>query len=231
MRSWRKTSCAAGARGKARMRTLIVAARWTVIAAALVGPSLAARPVAAQTATSTIKSGPRGNVTLTGQLSAADAQAILFKAVGLPLPAGSAALPWGDVNGDGKVSAIDAQIVLSYLVGLPTTGFTVGQPLARVATLSQPARLAVLLGTTQQLTASTVDSAGQSLTDRPISWTSSDTTVVKVSSTGLITPVKNGTASISVMAEGLTVTSFTIIGPVSGSHCADTTSTVHTAAI
>src|SRR5438552_182620 len=119
---------------------------------------LLAAPAWAQTVTSPVKAGPRGDVTLDGTVSAADAQAILFSVVGLALPSGYAPLPWGDVNGDGKLGAVDAQIVLAYAAKLPTTGFAVGANLARVYTLGQP-RVALLPGQTQQLAPQLKDSA------------------------------------------------------------------------
>ncbi len=68
----------------------------------------------------------RGDVSLDGQVTAVDAQAILSAAVSLPVPPGYVASPNGDASCDSKVTAFDAQLVLSYAVGLPTSQFCVG---------------------------------------------------------------------------------------------------------
>jgi hypothetical protein len=68
----------------------------------------------------------RGNITNSGTLSVADAQAILLAVVGKPLPAGAVRFPHGDANCDGTVTAADALLVLSKLVGANTSAFCVG---------------------------------------------------------------------------------------------------------
>lgn len=68
----------------------------------------------------------RGDVSLDGQVTAVDAQAILSAAVSLPLPPGFLAAPNGDASCDVKVTAFDAALVLSYAVGLPTARYCVG---------------------------------------------------------------------------------------------------------
>ncbi len=55
---------------------------------------------------------------------------------------------------------------------------------------------------TNQLTASTRDAAGNVLTGRTITWTSSAPVVATVSATGLVTAVTVGTATITAVSEG-----------------------------
>ncbi|HUR91714.1 MAG TPA: alpha/beta fold hydrolase [Gemmatimonadaceae bacterium] len=50
--------------------------------------------------------------------------------------------------------------------------------------------------------ASAVDSAGNTLTGRPVSWSSGNTSVVTVSSTGLVTAIAQGEATITASVEG-----------------------------
>jgi len=68
-------------------------------------------------------------------------------------------------------------------------------PVASV--LVTPATSALLVGQTQQLTAAAHDSAGNILSNRTITWSTSDSTKARVSSTGLVTAVAAGSVSIT----------------------------------
>jgi uncharacterized protein YjdB len=76
------------------------------------------------------------------------------------------------------------------------------RPVANITV--SPASVAVTIGGTQQLVATAKDSIGNLIIGRPIAWSSSDTSVVRVSADGLVTAVAVGTASISASAEGKT---------------------------
>jgi hypothetical protein len=78
-------------------------------------------------------------------------------------------------------------------------------PVASVNVTPTTASLAV--GATQQLTASTLDASGNALTGRVVIWSTSDATKASVSSTGLVTAVAAGTATITATSEGKTGTS------------------------
>ena len=73
-------------------------------------------------------------------------------------------------------------------------------PVASVAVT--PASVSLLIGQTSQLSATTRDSAGGGLAGRTISWSTSDSTVATVSSTGLVTAVSAGIATITATSEG-----------------------------
>ena len=66
----------------------------------------------------------------------------------------------------------------------------------------QPAPATVLIGATLQLWATTKDAAGNVLSGRTVTWTSSDTTVARVSAGGLVTGVAAGPATITTASEG-----------------------------
>jgi len=66
----------------------------------------------------------------------------------------------------------------------------------------QPAKDSIAPGTTAQLTATTEDSVGNVLTGRAVSWGSSNPAVATVSSSGLVTAVALGTATITASSEG-----------------------------
>jgi hypothetical protein len=84
-----------------------------------------------------------------------------------------------------------------------------------VATVSvQPTSGNVDVGSTLQLTATTRDAGGSVLTGRPITWTSSNTSVATVSGSGLVSGVAAGTATVTASAEGKSGTSsITVVPP------------------
>src|SRR2546428_6223774 len=65
-----------------------------------------------------------------------------------------------------------------------------------------PAAATMSLGATQQLSATPKDAAGNVLTGRVMTWTSSNTAIATVSATGLVTGVAAGTATITATSEG-----------------------------
>ena len=77
---------------------------------------------------------------------------------------------------------------------------TVPIPVATVTVTPNPS--GVRVGGTLQLTAVTKDSAGNVLTGRTITWTSSATGVATVSATGRVTGVSAGSATITATSEG-----------------------------
>lgn len=74
---------------------------------------------------------------------------------------------------------------------------------AAVATVAvTPATATLAPGTTAQLTASARDAQGNSLSGRTIAWTSSAPDKATVNSSGLVTAVATGTATITATSEG-----------------------------
>jgi trimeric autotransporter adhesin len=78
-------------------------------------------------------------------------------------------------------------------------------PVASVAIT--PATRSLYVTQTQQLTSSTLDSIGGTLTGRTTTWSSSAPAVATVSATGLVTAVAPGTATITGTSEGKSSTS------------------------
>jgi len=77
-----------------------------------------------------------------------------------------------------------------------------------VATVTvSPASPSVQVGQTAQLTATLKDANGNTLTGRTVTWTSSDTTIAKVSATGLVTARAAGLATVTATSEGKSGTS------------------------
>jgi len=74
-----------------------------------------------------------------------------------------------------------------------------------------PAADTLDIGGTKQLAASTLDSTGVALTNRSVAWSSADTTIARVSSTGLVTAVRAGSTTITATSEGKGGTNATLV--------------------
>jgi Bacterial Ig-like domain (group 2) len=77
---------------------------------------------------------------------------------------------------------------------------TVLPPAVATVTLSPPAR-AILVGGSQQLTATVLDATGQPIAGRHLDWTTSDATMATVDPAGLVVGVGVGTATITASIE------------------------------
>jgi hypothetical protein len=75
-------------------------------------------------------------------------------------------------------------------------------PVASVAV--SPGSATLNVGATTQLSATTLDANNNVLSGRFVSWTSSNNAISKVSTTGLVTAVAAGTATITAASEGQT---------------------------
>lgn len=69
--------------------------------------------------------------------------------------------------------------------------------------VSSPISTSLQLGQTMQLSATTRDINKNTLSGKVIEWFSENTSIVKVSSTGLVTAVANGTAEVHAKSEGV----------------------------
>lgn len=79
---------------------------------------------------------------------------------------------------------------------ITVTGIPVASVSVRPTTLSMP------VGRTGVLVATLRDANGNSLAGRPVTWVSSDSTRVRVSTNGLVTALSAGTATITASREG-----------------------------
>jgi uncharacterized protein YjdB len=109
----------------------------------------------------------------------------------------------------------------------PLVPITVTAPAAVASVTVTPNQAAVAVGQTVQLTATTKDAAGNVLTGRTVTWTTSNAAIATVSSTGLVTGVaaggpvtitatsegQTGTAAITVTATPAPVASVTVSPP------------------
>jgi hypothetical protein len=108
------------------------------------------------------------------------------------------------VNGSGLVTAGaagGATITATSEGQSGTAAITVTAAPVATVTVS-PAAAAVQPGQTVQLTATTKDANGNTLTGRTVTWASNSNAAATVSSSGLVTGVATGTALITATSEG-----------------------------
>ena len=86
-----------------------------------------------------------------------------------------------------------------------------------------PATASLLVGATQQLTAVTLDAANATLTGRTVTWSSSDATKASVSSSGLVTGVAAGSATITASSEGKSGTALVTVTSSTAEVCSSAT--------
>lgn len=102
-------------------------------------------------------------------------------------------------------------LVLTFLASCGGSG---GGSSPTVATVSvSPGTSTLTVGDTQQLTATAKDSGGTTISSATFSYSSSDASVATVSTTGLVTAVAAGTATITVTSSGKTGTSAITVNP------------------
>lgn len=112
------------------------------------------------------------------------------------------------VSAGGVVTAIapGAAVILATVEGISATStITVRVPPIATITLS-PSSPTIDPGQSVQLAAVTRAANGETLSGRPIAWTTSNEQVAFVSSTGLVVGARPGTAVITASAEGISAT-------------------------
>jgi uncharacterized protein YjdB len=112
------------------------------------------------------------------------------------------------VNQSGLVTAVATGTVTITASSEGRTGSaSITVPTVSVATVTvSPGSGSITAGSTIQLSATTRDPAGNVLTGRTITWSSSATGIATVNSSGLVTGVSPGSATITATSEGKTGT-------------------------
>jgi len=85
------------------------------------------------------------------------------------------------------------------------------EPVVTTITLNTSSILLDALGATFQLTVSLTDQNSEPITDQSATWSSNNEPVATVSTTGLVTAVSNGTATIQATAGGVTASAAVIV--------------------
>ncbi|GLC27316.1 Ig-like domain-containing protein [Roseisolibacter agri] len=111
-----------------------------------------------------------------------------------------------DVDGSGVLRGVEAGTVLvRATAGRATDSVYVTVARAPVASVTIVAPVdRVVAGETLSLQANVLDDRGVRVTDRSVMWTSSDTTLARVSADGVVAGVRPGTSTISAEVEGRT---------------------------
>lgn len=125
---------------------------------------------------------------------------------------------------------VKAPIVGAVMVGMAACGGDGPTGQAPVASVSVTAPSgAIVAGQTYQLTLTALDAGGKQLSGRTVSWTSSNSAVATVSTSGLLSALSGGTVTISATAEGKSGSMQLTVAPkpVASVHVSATSSTVY----
>lgn len=108
--------------------------------------------------------------------------------------------------------------------GTRTVGFVVpAAPGATSAVTLSPNGAFLVVGETRQFVATRVDTYGNSITDRPVAWTSTNPAVATVNAqTGMVTAVAAGTTEIRATTEGKSASASVTVGGGGGGSGSDT---------
>jgi len=109
------------------------------------------------------------------------------------------------VNGSGIVSGVGAgSATVTATVDTKSGSAAISVTLVPVAAVSvSPTTANLSVGATAQLTATPRDGSGNPLGGRPVTWTSDAPSVAVVNSSGLVTGLSAGSATISATSEGM----------------------------
>lgn len=109
-----------------------------------------------------------------------------------------------------RYASVDQSGARYVLTVAPPARASVFVPVASVSVTPATVTLATL-GATQQLTATPKDASGSALSGRTVTWTTSSAAIATVSTTGLVTAIANGVATITATCEGVAGTMTTTV--------------------
>jgi trimeric autotransporter adhesin len=188
------------------------------IAASAVGKSAIAEVTVNPTPVATVRLTPSSQDLLVGQTVQIGAEALDEQGnvlPGRPVTFTTSNPAVATVNNAGLVTALapGSAIITGASEGksAPSSITVSSVPVASVAVA--PAGSQIVVGQTTQLTAEPRDASGQPLAGRAVSWSSSDPSVASVSSTGLVTAVAPGQATITATSEAAAGTSTVSVSP------------------
>lgn len=119
------------------------------------------------------------------------------------------------VSSDGVVSAIAAGTATITATSEGRSGSATVNVTARPASavIVSPGQVTLFATQTVQLSALVTDDRGQVLPGKPVAFSSSNSQVATVSSSGLVTGISAGTATITATSEGVTGTALVTVSP------------------
>lgn len=176
---------------------------------------------------STVSLSPGGSTTLSAAAKDANGNVLPNRAVAWSSSNSAVAT----VSGTGVVTAValGTATITATSEGKSGTASVTVAPAPVASVTVAPAPSSVIIGQTTQLTATVRDANGSILTGRAVTWTSSNTAIATVSSTGLVTGVALGSATITATSETKSGTSALTVSavPVGSVTVAPTTATVN----
>jgi uncharacterized protein YjdB len=139
-------------------------------------------------------------VTLTAQALAENGQVLTGRVVSWS----SSAPAIATVSSTGVVTGlrVGSVVIFASIDGVLGHANVTVVPVPVASVTVSPATASVAIGLTTQLTASLFDASGNALSGRVVSWSSSQSTVAAVSSTGVVSGISGGTATITATSEG-----------------------------
>ena len=122
------------------------------------------------------------------------------------------------VSSTGSVKGVAAgnASVMAVSGGVSSTATITVSPAPAVPVASvtvTPTTASITVGHTAQLSATTLDSSGATLSGRSMTWATSDGSIATVSATGLVTGVGAGTATVTATSEGQVGTATVTVAP------------------
>ncbi len=120
------------------------------------------------------------------------------------------------VTSTGVVTGVSAgtTTIGATVDGVSGTAIVTVTPIPVTSVAVSPRTGALIVGQTLQFSATTAAAGGQTLTDRAVTWTSSAAGIASVSSTGLVTAIAPGNATITATSEGVSGTATVTVAAV-----------------
>ena len=128
----------------------------------------------------------------------------------------SSATATATVTSTGVVTGVAAgtATISATVDGVSGTAVVTITPIPVASVTVSPGSGSLIVGQTIQLSATTAATGGQTLVGRVVAWSSSASGVASVSSTGLVTAIAPGSATITATSEGITGTSTITVAAV-----------------
>jgi uncharacterized protein YjdB len=120
------------------------------------------------------------------------------------------------VSSSGMVTGlqIGTAVIIATVDGIAGSATVQIRPVPVATVTVTPSTASLTAGQTVTLSATLQDASGNTLTGRPLSWSSSDNTIATVTSAGDVTGVGTGVATISATSEGQVGTATVTVGMV-----------------
>lgn len=159
---------------------------------------------------------PQVTIGNTVQLSAAAKDAAGNTLAGRTASWSSSNTAVATVDANGLVTAVAAgsSTMTATVSGIPGTSSVTVTPVPVASVVLTPPTASIDIGATLQLSATSKDAAGNTLTGRAATWVSDNTSIASVDANGLVTGAAVGSAKITVTVEGISASSTITVNAV-----------------